>query len=56
MYWEARVSISDFLNNILREILKVDPVIILIILVCSWKILLLYTESPQNIIPYYITA
>jgi len=56
MYWEVRVNICNFLNNVLREILEVDPVIILIILFCFWKILLLSTESPQNMIPYYITV
>jgi hypothetical protein len=48
MYWEVRVNISNFCNNVLNEILEVNPVIILIILFCCWKILLLSTESPQN--------
>ena len=45
MYWEVRVNISNFWNNVLHEILEVDPVIILIILFCCWKILLLSTET-----------
>jgi hypothetical protein len=32
VYWEVGVNISNFLNNVLHEILEVDPVIILIIL------------------------
>ena len=55
MNWEVRVNISNFCNNVLHEILEVQPVIILIILFCFVKILLLSTESPQNI-PHSIIA
>jgi hypothetical protein len=56
MYWEVRISISNFWNNVLHEILEVDPVIILIIVYWCWKFLFLSTETPQNMIPNSITV
>jgi hypothetical protein len=54
MYLEVRVNISNFQNDVLHEILEVDPVIILIIPFCCWKIRFLSTETRQNIIAYSI--
>ena len=54
MYWLGTVKISNFLNNILHEVLGCVPTIILIILFCKVNILLLLEEfPPQN---YAITC
>jgi len=50
-YCEISVKIFDILKNSLHESLIPTPKVIVIILFCSLKILLLYEEFPQKIIP-----
>jgi hypothetical protein len=56
MYWESTVSISNFWNNILHVVLELHLVIILIIIFCSLKTLLLFTNFLQNMTPFSITV
>jgi hypothetical protein len=55
MYCEGNVNISKDQNSGLQDVVEFDPVIILIILFCSWKTLLLLAAPPQKVIPYSIT-
>jgi hypothetical protein len=56
MYLEGVFSISNFWNHILHVVLEIHLVIILIIIFCSSKTLLLFTDFPQNMKPFSITA
>jgi len=51
IYCEISGKIFHILKNSVHESLIPTPMIILIILCCSLKILLLYEEFPQKIIP-----
>lgn len=53
-YWDGEVSIFNVRNKGLHESVVVDPVIILSIFFCNWKIFLLSDELPQDIILYFI--
>jgi hypothetical protein len=54
MFCEGNVNISKDRNIGLQDVLEFDPVIILIIVFCSWKTLLLSAVPPQKAIPYSI--
>ena len=51
MCWLGTVQISNFLNNLLHEVLGCAPTIILIILFCKVNIFLLLEEFPAKIMP-----
>ena len=53
-YWDGMVNIFNILNKGLREVLDVDPVMILLIFFCYWDTFLLTGDFPQNMIPYSI--
>jgi hypothetical protein len=55
MYCEGNVNNPKDRNSGLQDVLEFDPVIILIILFSSWKILLLSAVPPQKAILYSIT-
>jgi hypothetical protein len=52
IYCKWNGNICKFLNKYLQEYLFLLPVIILIALLCILKILMLFVEFLQNIIPY----
>jgi hypothetical protein len=54
MCCERNSNISKFLNKYLHESLSLLPMLILIALFCSLKILVLSVGFHQNIIPYDI--
>jgi hypothetical protein len=56
MYWEGMFSISNFWNSIFHVVLELHLVIILIIIFCSLKTLLLFTDFLHNMTPFSITA
>jgi len=51
MYWLGTVKISNFLNNLLHEVLGCAPTIILIILFCKVNIFLLLEKFHPKIMP-----
>ena len=56
MYWEDTVSISNFWNNILHVVLELHLVIILIIIFCSLKTVLFFTDFLHSVKLFSVTA
>jgi len=54
MYWDWRGRIFNFLNKSQQETLLPEFVVILIILFWILNMILLWADTPQNMIPYNI--
>jgi hypothetical protein len=54
IYWHGTGRIFNYLNRLLHDILGCAPAVILIIFVCEVKIIPLFEELTQIIIPYFI--